>query len=231
MEQVTRTGEGLQCTYTSKEKTETVAADAVLVSTGRKPNTEGLCGPGVDLGLARGAIPVNERFETCVKGIYAIGDVVAGGIQLAHVASAQAINAVSTIAGKEPPMKLNAIPACVYTEPEIASVGLTEAQAKEAGIPTKGSKYLMNGNGRSIIAGAERGFIKVVSHAETGTVLGAQLMCERATDLVGEFTLAVAEGKTLEELAALVRPHPTFAEGISEAVESGLGLAIHQLNR
>ena len=90
---------------------------------------------------------------------------------------------------------------------------------------------LMNGNGRSIIAGAERGFIKVVSHAETGTVLGAQLMCERATDLVGEFTLAVAEGKTLEELAALVRPHPTFAEGISEAVESGLGLAIHQLNR
>lgn len=174
---------------------------------------------------------MNERFETCVKGIYAIGDVVAGGIQLAHVASAQAINAVSTIAGKEPPMKLNAIPACVYTEPEIASVGLTEAQAKEAGIPTKGSKYLMNGNGRSIIAGAERGFIKVVSHAETGTVLGAQLMCERATDLVGEFTLAVAEGKTLEELAALVRPHPTFAEGISEAVESGLGLAIHQLNR
>ena len=197
LEEVTRTGEGLQCTYTSKEKTETVAADAVLVSTGRKPNTEGLCGPGVDLGLARGAIPVNERFETCVKGIYAIGDVVAGGIQLAHVASAQAINAVSTIAGKEPPMKLNAIPACVYTEPEIASVGLTEAQAKEAGIPTKGSKYLMNGNGRSIIAGAERGFIKVVSHAETGTVLGAQLMCERATDLVGEFTLAVAEGKTL----------------------------------
>lgn len=157
VEQVTRTGEGLQCTYTSKEKTETVAADAVLVSTGRKPNTEGLCGPGVDLGLARGAIPVNERFETCVKGIYAIGDVVAGGIQLAHVASAQAINAVSTIAGKEPPMKLNAIPACVYTEPEIASVGLTEAQAKEAGIPTKGSKYLMNGNGRSIIAPARNG--------------------------------------------------------------------------
>ena len=231
VEQVMRTGEGLRCAYTSKEKAETVAADAVLVSTGRTPNTEGLCGPGVDLGLDRGAIPVNERFETCVKGIYAIGDVVAGSIQLAHVASAQAINAVSMIAGKEPPMKLNAIPACVYTEPKIASVGLTEAQAKEVGIPTKGSKYLMNGNGRSIIAGAERGFIKVVSHAETGTVLGAQLMCERATDLVGEFTLAVAEGKTLEELAALVRPHPTFAEGISEAVESGLGLAIHQLNR
>ena len=134
VEQVMRTGEGLRCAYTSKEKAETVAADAVLVSTGRTPNTEGLCGPGVDLGLDRGAIPVNERFETCVKGIYAIGDVVAGSIQLAHVASAQAINAVSMIAGKEPPMKLNAIPACVYTEPEIASVGLTEAQAKEAGI-------------------------------------------------------------------------------------------------
>ena len=89
----------------------------------------------------------------------------------------------------------------------------------------------MSGNGRTVIARGERGFIKVVYHAESGAVLGAQLMCERATDLIGEFTLAVAEGRTVERMAQLIRPHPTFGEGISEAAESCLGLAIHQLNR
>lgn len=231
VERVSQEPDGMACTYTAKEKTETVLADAVLVSVGRRPNTEGLCAPGVELGLDRGTVPVDGRFETCIKGIYAVGDVVKGNVQLAHVASAQGINAVSIMAGKEPPMKLEAVPACVYTEPEIAAVGLTEADCKERGIPAKGSKYLMSGNGRSVIAGAGRGFIKVVSHGETGVVLGAQLMCERATDLIGEWTAAVAEGKTLESLAALVRPHPTFCEGIGECAEAALGLSIHQLNR
>lgn len=231
VERVERGPEGLACTYTAKEKTETALSDGVLVSTGRRPNTEGLCAPGVDLGLDRGYIPVDGSFQTKVPGIWAIGDVVKGGVQLAHAASAQGIDAVSVMAGKEPPMDLSAIPSCVYTEPEIACVGLTEAQCKDRGIPARGSKYLMSGNGRSVIAGAGRGFIKVVSHADTGVVLGAHLMCERATDLVGEFTLAVAGGKTLEDLAGLVRAHPTFGEGIGEAVEAGLGLSIHQLNR
>ena len=231
VERVERTGEGLVCTFTAKDKTDSVAADIVLVSTGRRPNTAGLCAEGVDLGLDRDAIPVDGRFQTRVPGIYAIGDVVKGNIQLAHVASAQGICAVTMMAGQPMPMKLSAIPSCVYTEPEISCVGLTEAQCKDQGIPAKGSKYLMSGNGRSIIAGAERGFVKVVSHADTGVVLGAQLMCERATDLIGEFTAAVAEGKTLEDLAALVRPHPTFCEGLGEAVEAGLGRSIHQLNR
>lgn len=231
VEQVNRGPDGLICAYTAKEKQETVTADGILVSTGRRPNTEGLCGPGVDLGLERGAIPVDERFETCVPGIYAIGDVVKGNIQLAHVASAQGIAAVSGMAGGESGIALDVVPSCVYTEPEIACVGLTEAQAKEQGIPVKTGKYLMSGNGRSIIAGAERGFMKVVAQAETGAVLGAQLMCERATDLIETFTAAVAGGRTLEEMASVIRPHPTFGEGITEAVESGLGISIHQFNR
>lgn len=231
VEQVERTSEGMTCTYTAKEKMGRVSADAVLVSTGRRPNTDGLCAAGVDLGLERGAIPVKEDFETCIPGIYAIGDVVKGNIQLAHVASAQGINAVSLMAGKHPPMDLSAIPACVYTEPEIACVGRTEAECREEGLPVKTTKYLMSGNGRSIIVNAGRGFMKVVFHAETGVVLGAQLMCQRATDLVGELTAAVSGRRTLEELAGLVRAHPTFAEGISETAEAGLGLSIHQLNR
>ncbi len=231
VERVDRTGEGMTCTFTAKDKTDSVTAAAVLVATGRRPNTDGLCAPGLDLGLVKGAIPVDGNFETAIPGIYAIGDVVAGNIQLAHVASAQGINAVSLMAGERPPMDLNTVPSCVYTSPEIACVGLTEAAAKEAGIPVRTGKYLMTGNGRSIIAGAGRGYIKVLAHADTGVVLGAQLLCERATDLVAEFTLAVSEGKTLEQLSAVIHPHPTFSEGAAEAVEAALGKAIHQLNR
>ena len=188
VERLEQTEEGLRCSYALKGKQEAVIADAVLVATGRRANTEELCAPGVDLGLERGAIPVDGRFQTRIPGVYAVGDAVAGSIQLAHAASAQGINAVSLLAGREPPMDLTAIPACVYTQPEMASVGRTEAWCKGEGIPVRTAKYLMSGNGRSLIAGADRGFIKVVSHAGTGVVLGAQLMCERATDLVGVFT-------------------------------------------
>lgn len=231
LEEVVRSPQGLTCRFTSKGGEEQVTSDGVLVAVGRRANTEGLCAPHVDLGLDRGAIPVDEDFETCIPGIYAIGDVVKGNIQLAHVASAQGINAVSRMAGKEPPVNLSALPSCVYTEPEIACVGLTEAEAKARAIPVRTGKYAMSGNGRTIIARGDRGFIKVVSQADTGVVLGAQLMCERATDLIGELTAAVAEGKTLEQMSSLVRAHPTFAEGISEAAEAGLGLCIHQLGR
>ena len=214
VERVERGPDGLVCTYTVKDRTETVTADAVLVATGRRANTDGLCAPEVDLGLERGAIPVDDRFQTCVPGIYAIGDAVKGSIQLAHAAAAQGINAVSILAGKEPPIDLSVVPSCVYVRPEMASVGRTEAQCKEAGIPVKTAKYLTGSNGRSLIAGAGRGFIKVVYDGESGAVLGAQLLCERATDLVGEFASAVSRGETLEDMARVIRAHPTFAEAV-----------------
>lgn len=231
VEKVEQGPDGLICTYTVKDKTETVAADAVLVATGRRANTDGLCAPEVDLGLDRGAIPVDDRFQTRVPGIYAIGDAVKGSIQLAHAAAAQGINAVSMLAGQEPPMDLSVVPSCVYVRPEIASVGRTEAQRKEAGISVKTAKYLTGSNSRSVITDAGRGFIKVAYDAETGVVLGAQLLCERATDLVGEFASAISRGETLEDMARVIHAHPTFAEAVGEAAEAGLGLSIHQLNR
>lgn len=231
VEKVEQGPDGLICTYTVKDKTETVAADAVLVATGRRANTDGLCAPEVDLGLDRGAIPVDDRFQTRVPGIYAIGDAVKGSIQLAHAAAAQGINAVSMLAGQEPPMDLSVVPSCVYVRPEIASVGRTEAQCKEAGISVKTAKYLTGSNSRSVITDAGRGFIKVAYDGETGVVLGAQLLCERATDLVGEFASAISRGETLEDMARVIHAHPTFAEAVGEAAEAGLGLSIHQLNR
>ena len=231
VEQVEQGPNGLVCTYSVKNKTETVAADAVLVATGRRANTDGLCAPEVDLGLDRGAIPVDDRFQTRVPGIYAIGDAVKGSIQLAHAAAAQGINAVSMLAGQEPPMDLSVMPSCVYVRPEMASVGRTEAQCKEAGISVKTAKYLTGSNSRSVITDAGRGFIKVAYDGETGVVLGAQLLCERATDLVGEFASAISRGETLEDMARVIHAHPTFAEAVGEAAEAGLGLSIHQLNR
>ena len=231
VEKVEQGPNGLVCTYTVKDKTETVTADAVLVATGRRANTDGLCAPEVDLGLDRGAIPVDDRFQTCVPGIYAIGDAVKGSIQLAHAAAAQGINAVSMLAGREPPMDLSVVPSCVYVRPEMASVGRTEAQCKEAGIPVKTAKYLTGSNSRSVITDAGRGFIKVVYHGKSGVILGAQLLCERATDLVGEFASTISRGETLEDMARVIRAHPTFAEAVGEAAEAGLGLSIHQLNR
>lgn len=231
LSQVEPDGGALSCAYAAKGGAGRATADAVLVATGRRPNTEGLCAPGVDLGIGREGIPVDGRFETRLPGIYAVGDVVRGNRQLAHAATAQGINVVSALAGKTPPMLLEAIPACVYTEPEIATVGWTEAECKGRGLPVKSAKYPMSGNGRSVIADADRGFIKVAYDPGSGKILGAQLMCEGATELVGAFTAAVAQGRTLEEMASLVRAHPTFGEGISEAVETGLGRSIHQLNR
>ena len=231
VERVEQGPDGLICTYAVKDKTETITADAVLVATGRRANTDGLCAPEVDLGLDRGAIPVDGRFQTRVPGVYAIGDAVKGSIQLAHAAAAQGINAVSMLAGREPPMDLSVVPSCVYVRPEMASVGRTEAQCKEAGISVKTAKYLTGSNSRSVITDAGRGFIKVVYDGENGAVLGAQLLCERATDLVGEFASAISRGETLEDMARVIHAHPTFAEAVGEAAEAGLGLSIHQLNR
>ena len=205
---------------------ETLTASAVLAAVGRRPNTDGLCAPGVALDMERGFIRVNERFETSLPGVYAIGDAI-GGMMLAHVASAQGLTVVHAIAGEEAPLCLDAIPACVYVSPEIASVGLTQADCQQRGIEVKVGKALMGANGRTLIADCQRGFIKVVVSAENGRVLGAQLMCERATDMIDSFTVAIANGLTATQLMRAVRPHPTFLEAVGEALDALEGRAIH----
>ena len=216
---------GLQVEAEVKGKPVACRASAVLVATGRWPNTQGLFAPGFSVEMQGRYIAVNEQFETSVPGLYAIGDVI-GGAQLAHAATAQGIACVEAMAGQKPERRVDLIPACVYTEPEIASVGLTEQEAKARGVQVKVGKATMGANGRTQIAGGARGFIKVVVDAQTDALLGAQLMCERATDIVGEFTAAIANGLTCGQMLRAVRPHPTFEEAVTQALEAARSRAL-----
>jgi dihydrolipoamide dehydrogenase len=168
--------------------------------------------------MERGRICVNEHFETSIPHIYAAGDVI-GGIQLAHVASAEAKHAVAHMLGKTEPSCLSLIPSCIYTSPEIASVGITPDEAKAQNLAVRTVKYPMSANGKSVLSCQERGFIKITADAETDQILGAQMMCARATDMISTFTQAIANGLTVSQMAAVIYPHPTFSEGIGEAVD------------
>lgn len=213
--------------YESKGKEAEAVGDKVLVAIGRKPNTQGLCGEGVTLDMERGRILVNDKLETSMPGVYAIGDV-SSLVQLAHVASAQGIYVAEEIAGKQPEGNLALIPSCIYTSPEIASVGLCEEEAVAAGYTVKVSKIMMHSNGKSIIVGADRSFMKLVSEEGTGKILGVQMMCERATDMLSEFTSAMVGGLTVEQMGQVMRPHPTFNEAVSELFETAnCGISIH----
>ena len=203
-----------------------VSADGLLLAVGRSACGDGIFSPELAgrAGVERGRIPVDEHYQTRIPGVYAVGDVT-GGIQLAHAAAAQGLLALDHMKGRLPSRSIQVIPSCVYTDPEIASVGMTADEAKAAGIPVKTGKYIMSLNGRSLLSRQERGFIKLVAEERTGRLLGAQLMCARATDMIGELTLAIAGGRTAKEIAAAVMPHPTFAEGIAEAAEELCGLS------
>ncbi len=218
--------EGVRVIYESREKEQSFCAQGVLVSVGRKPQTAGLFAEDCVPEMNRGFIVVNDRFESSVPGIWAIGDAI-GGVQLAHKAEAEGLACVAYMAGKQPDTNISVVPSCIYSSPEIASVGITADEAKARGIEVKRSKYLMSGNGKSIIAGEDRGFIKMVFDAKTDRLLGVQMMCGRATDLISEFTGAIVNGLTREQLLAGMRPHPSFCEGITEAVEAAEGMSIH----
>ncbi len=208
---------GLRCYFTEKEQEQCVEGQGILVSIGRQANTEGLFSQEMNVPMNRGQILVDENYRTQVPGIYAIGDVI-GGIQLAHLAAAEGIAAVEHMAGVPRSIDVGVVPSCIFTDPEIASVGLSADQAKEQGREVKTCKASMLANGKSVIENQERGFIKLVYDPTDEVILGAQLMCARATDLVAELCTAVANGLTRKQLAAVIRPHPTFCEGVSAAV-------------
>lgn len=223
---VEQDGELYTCTFTEKEKEVKVSAQYVLCAVGRCPNTDGLFGEGAEPEMERGRVVVDENFATSIENVYAIGDLVKG-MQLAHLASVQGIFVAEKLAGKEPEIDLSVVPGCVYTDPEIASVGMTEEDAKAQGKNIKVGKFIMSANGKSLITQEERGFIKVVVCADTEVVLGAQMMCARATDMIGEFGTAVANKLTAGQLLKGMRAHPTYNEGVAEAVEDAIGEAIH----
>ena len=215
---VTKTENGLSVNFESKGAPASAEAEVVLCAIGRRPYTDGLFGEGISLETEGRRIKVNEKFETSMKGVYAIGDVSAK-IQLAHVATAQGLYAVNEIAGKNNGVDLSIVPSCVYTRPEIASVGMTEQEAKDAEIPVKIGKVTMFSNGRTVIVNGDRGFMKVLAHAETRRILGVQMMGVNVSDMIGELGLAIANGLTPEDLLKAMRPHPTFEEALTDALK------------
>ena len=224
VEEILRTedGAGLICRYVEKDKLCEARADGILIATGRRAYTGGLITDESsqevkDMTMERGRIVTDETYETSVPGIYAIGDVT-GGIQLAHAATAQGRNAVAHMAGEDMVIRTDIIPSCVYTNPEIGCVGISADEAKARGMEAVTKKYIMSANGKSILSQQERGFIKVVADSGSHRILGAQMMCARATDMISQFAVAMANGLTLEDMAKVIFPHPTFSEGILEAV-------------
>lgn len=208
-------------------QSEPLCAQNVLICVGRAPNTDGLFAEGFCVQTERGRIITDDRFETSVAHVYAVGDVTSR-VQLAHLASAQGRNVADRLMDTQnAETDLSVIPSCVYTRPEIAFVGLSESDARTAGRAVKTAKYLMSSNGRTLIAGGERGFFKIVTDAENGCILGAQILGERATDMIDEFSVAIANHLTADDLLRAMRPHPTFIEGAQEALEALLGLSIH----
>lgn len=223
-------GAPLSCTFAEKEKENSVEADGILISVGRKPDTSGLLAEGLEIKMERGFLVTDGYHETSLPGVFAVGDVT-GGIQLAHAASAQGIEAVEYIARGKEPVHSRAVPSCVYTSPEIACAGLTADEAKEKGLEVTVGKALTSALGKSLIEREERGFVKLVFEKRSGALLGAQLMCGRATDLIAGLTQAIDRRLTARELVSVVRPHPTFSEAVTEAAEDALGGAIHAVPR
>jgi len=199
----------------------------ILVSTGRSLNSENL---GLDaIGVAtgrRGEILVNENMETNVPGIYAIGDVT-GKILLAHVASAQGLVAAANALGGNEKMDYSAVPAGIFTMPEIGSVGLREQEAKEKGIKYRVGRIPYRGLGKPHAMGEITGVVKIIADEATDKVLGVHLCGAHATDLVHEGALAITMGATAKQLGNMIHAHPTLAEGIMEAAEDVHKMAIH----
>jgi dihydrolipoamide dehydrogenase len=206
-------------------------ADMVLVTVGRRPNSDeiGLEKVGVQTD-SHGFIQVNKKMQTNLPGVYAIGDVV-GPPMLAHKASKEGIVAAEVIAGMSSEADFHAIPGVIFTDPEIATVGLTESQAKEKGYDPIVGKFPFTALGRALLAGETEGFAKIVADKSSDLVLGVHIVGSEASDLISEAALAIEMGATLEDIGLTVHPHPTLPESVMEAAEAAKGKAIHILQK
>ncbi|MFC6719480.1 dihydrolipoyl dehydrogenase family protein [Natrialbaceae archaeon GCM10025810] len=206
-------------------------AEKVLVAVGRRPVTDGLSleEAGVETD-ERGFVPTDDRARTNKKHIYAVGDV-AGEPMLAHKGSAEGQVAAEVIAGEPSAIDYQAMPAAVFTEPEIGTVGMTEAEAEEAGFTPVTGQFPFRASGRALTVRETDGFVRIVADEESGFVLGAQIVGPEASELIAELGLAIEMGATLEDVASTIHTHPTLSEAVMEAAENALGHAIHTLNR
>jgi dihydrolipoamide dehydrogenase len=229
VEKVEKTEGGVKVIFTdSNGKTQVKEAEKLLVAVGRAPRTDDIGIDRIKAELERGFIKVNEAQETAEPGIFAIGDVVAGLPQLAHVGAMAGMVAVAKIAGRTfRPIRSDRIPGCTYTEPQIGSVGLTEAQAKEKGYDVKVGKFPFAGNSKATILGSHDGFVKIVSDAKYGEVLGVHILGPQATELIAEAVAVMELEGTVEELMFTIHAHPTLAESLLDAYGAVEGMAIN----
>jgi dihydrolipoamide dehydrogenase len=226
---IERTGTGVKLTLTTKDgKQEVLQAEKLLVAVGRKPNTDRVGLENTKVELDRGFITVDANQQTAEPGVYAIGDVVAGTPQLAHVATREGMIAVAHMAGKPAqPIKRNRIPGATYTTPGIGSVGLTEAQARAQGFKVKIGRFPFAGDSRATILGQHDGFIKVVADETFGEILGVHIIGPDAFELIAEAVTAMEAEATVDVMMQTIHAHPTLYEAVGEAFNAVYGLAIN----
>lgn len=227
VEKIKREGDGVQVHVTTGEDQQVLAGDIALVAVGVTGNIEGIGLEEAGITTDRGAITTNEFQQTSIPNIYAIGDV-AGPPWLAHVASAEGRIAVEHAAGKEPkPLDLSNIPGCTYCHPQVASLGLTEEQAREQGLDIKIGKFNFRAIGKALAVGESAGFAKLIFSAEYGEILGCHIIGPEATELLAELGIAKALEATWIDIANTVHAHPTLSEIVMEAAADAFGEAIH----
>ena len=228
VEKVEKTKSGIAVTFSVEGKQQKLEAEKILIAIGRKPYTDGVGLEKTRIQMDRGFVKTNEWMETAEPGIYAIGDIVLGRPQLAHVGAMEGIVAVSKIAKKEDrPINLMKIPNVTYCHPEIGSVGMTEAKARELGHNVKVGKFPFTANSRASIVGEHEGFIKIVSDVKYGEILGVHIIGPQATELIAEAVTAMELEATVEDLMWTIHAHPTLAEAMLDASNSVYGLAIN----
>ncbi len=228
-ENIQKTGKCVRLTLTTKDgKQEQIETEKLLVAVGRKPNTDNIGLENTRVQLDRGFIKVGEYQQTAEPGVYAIGDVVMGTPQLAHVATMEGMIAVAHMAGKPTtPINKNRIPACTYTDPGIGSVGLTEAQARAQGYNVRVGRFPFAGNSRATILGKHEGFIKVVSDEKYGEILGVHIIGPEAFELIAEAVTAMNSEATVQTMMQTIHAHPTLYEAVGEAFNAVYGLSIN----
>jgi dihydrolipoyl dehydrogenase len=228
-ENIEKTGDGVRLSVTFPNgKQEQLEAETLLVAVGRKPNTEGIGLEGTRVELDRGFVKVDPYQRTGEPGVYAIGDIVAGTPQLAHVATAEGMVAVAHMAGKPAtPVNKNRIPGATYTEPGIGSVGLTEAQARAQGYKVKIGKFPFLANSKASIVGHHDGFVKIVADESLGEILGVHIIGHQGFELIAEGVLAMEAEATVETLMHTIHAHPTLYEAVGEAFNAVYGMAIN----
>lgn len=223
------TADGVKVTYEAKGEEKSIEADYVLVTVGRRPNTDEMGLEELGLKFAdRGLLEVDDQSRTSVKNIFAIGDIVPG-LPLAHKASYEGKVAAEAISGEKSAVDYIGMPAVCFTEPELATVGYNEAQAKEEGLDYKASKFPYAANGRALSLDDTTGFVKLLTLKKDGTLIGAQVVGTGASDIISELGLAIESGMNAEDIALTVHAHPTLGEMSMEAAEKAIGLPIHTM--